>query len=295
MATIHSMTGFGQGSAAANGVAVRVEVAAVNRKQADVRLCLPRDLAGLEARLRAQAQARVSRGALTVSVALELAPERRLAQLRPDHAFAKALVASLRESARELGLADDLRLSDVLSLPGVLAEAPMLAAGDECAELAGRALADALDALRAMQAREGAALCADLRGRLARLAALLGAIRAGMDGAVVELRDRLRERLRVLGQECPDDDERLLKEVCFCAERSDIAEEVTRLDSHIAQCQAILAGDGPAGRNLDFLCQEMGREINTLAAKTGATAVVHDALAFRTELERVREQVQNLE
>lgn len=135
----------------------------------------------------------------------------------------------------------------------------------------------------------------DFRRRLAVMRTAVGEIRAQADAALVKARDRLLERIRVLGLNLDLGDERLAKELAFAAERSDIAEEITRLDSHLDQFGDALGKPEAVGRMLDFLCQEMAREINTLSAKTADTAISSRALVLKAEVERIREQVQNVE
>lgn len=293
---MHSMTGYGRGQCRREGCTVTVEISAVNRKQPDFRFLLPRDLAWLEARLRPQVQERITRGAVTVVLACELAPERRRAQVRVNAELATAVVIRLREAARGAGISEEVRIGELLAVPGILEDAGAATADDTVAGTAAEALRLALDALRQMQEREGAALARDMVTRLETLTVLLGEIRNLADGALVQYRERLRERLRLLALDFGPDDDRLAREIAFTAERADIHEEMTRLASHLAQYRDLLdAAPQPAGRNLDFLCQEMAREINTLAAKTPDTTLSRHALAFKTDLDRLREQVQNVE
>ena len=293
---MHSMTGYGRGQCRRDGCTVTVELSAVNRKQPDFRFLLPRDLAWLEARLRPQVQERITRGAVTVVFACELAPERRRAQVRVNAELAAAVVLRLREAARSAGISEEVRIGELLAVPGIIEDAGGATADDTVAGTAAEALRLALDALRQMQEREGAALARDMVARLAVLAGLLDEIRGLADGALIQYRERLRERLRLLALDFGPDDDRLAREIAFTAERADVHEEMTRLASHLAQYRDLLAAaPQPAGRNLDFLCQEMAREINTLAAKTPDTTISRHALAFKADLDRLREQVQNVE
>jgi len=292
---MHSMTGYGRGALSRSGVSVTVEVACVNRKQTDLRFVIPREWSVLEPRLRSRVQKQVGRGAYTFSLTLDLSLERRVAQVEIDLPVAAAMVAKLRRVATELKLQDDLRLADLLTVPGVVGESTTPRITDDVVGIAEETLDGAMADLRRMQETEGAALQQDLSHRHTQLRHCLAEIKALADQALVNCRNRLRERVRVLGVDLPLDDERLAKEVVFCAERSDIAEETTRLESHLDQFAEMLQRPEAAGRSLDFLCQEMSREINTLAAKTSETEIVHLALAFKGELDRVREQVQNIE
>ncbi len=292
---MYSMTGFGKGGATAAGASVNIEIASVNRKQLDLRLNLPRELGALEVPLRTAVQERLSRGAVNLSLTCELAPERRREMLRVDHGLVAALAAELRAAATAAGLRDDLGISALLAVPGVIGAPADSQAAAALGELALAALGQALDELRANQQREGDALAADIRARHARLTTLAADIRAGRSQALKEYRDRLVQRLRELALDLPTDDERLLREIAFAAEKADVTEELVRLEEHLGKLAGLLDTAGPAGRELDFVCQEMGREINTLSAKVRDTGAAMLAMEFKAELNRIREQVQNLE
>ena len=269
-----------------------VELSTVNRKQFDVSLSLPRDLAVLEARVVAAVHARIGRGFVKGTVRV-LATEG--ARPSVDTAAARTQIAALRAAAAELGLADDLTASALLRLP------PSVLVGDAAGpdteavwSLLEPALTQALDALAAMRAAEGAALEADLRARRARLEAMLPALRGRAPAVLSEHRAALAKRLAEAGVAVPMDDPALLRELALYADRCDISEELTRLASHCAQAHALLAAP-PCGRALDFLCQELFREINTLGSKGNDATLAALVVGFKTELEAFREQVQNVE
>jgi uncharacterized protein (TIGR00255 family) len=201
----------------------------------------------------------------------------------------------LQELAERAGLDTRISLRDVLELPGVLLADETPAPGTVVEELALEALDLALVELRAMQRREAETLAADLRERTSSLARILDAIRAAEPEVLPRYRQRLLERIQALDLDVTADDERLLKEVAFMAERCDITEELVRLQSHVDQLDELLQSDGAAGRSLDFLAQEINREINTVAAKARDTTIAGLSLEFRAELGRIREQINNLE
>ena len=292
---MRSMTGYGRGEAKGAWGTLTVEIAAVNRKQADLRFLLPRELAGLEPRLRLRLQSQVSRGACTVTLAWNPAPELRAGMVTIDAAAMRSAAERLRGLALELGLSREIRVTELLAIPGVVTEGPQRSCVDAAGDAAESAMDQALAAVRALQESEASALAEDFRRRLAVMRAAVAGIRAAGDVALVKARERLVERIRVLGLELDPGDERLAKELAFAAERSDIAEELTRLDSHLDQFAAALGKPEAVGRMLDFLCQEMSREINTLSAKTADTAVSARALVLKAEMERIREQAQNVE
>jgi uncharacterized protein (TIGR00255 family) len=292
---MNSMTGFGRGIAERGGASVVVEVAAVNsRKQTDIRVVLPRELSALEPLLRQRIQERVSRGTLNVTLQYTLAPEQRAESLAIDVPFATELVRRLRELAAATGVEPRLSLADLLQVPGVLSSAGGSPA-EAVRDLAVEALDDALDGLRTMQLAEGEKLGHDIANRLASLKDRLESIAVRADEALLQHRDRLRQRIALLGVSLPLDDERLAREVAFYAEKSDITEEVVRLRSHLERFGDLLEEDRDVGRELEFLCQELSREASTIAAKTTETAIAEVVVALKAELTRVREQVLNVE
>ena len=198
----------------------------------------------------------------------------------------------------DLGLSDPVLLDHVLRGPGVLREdaaRPLLPAADGAWPVLKDALRAALDAFVAMRAAEGARLADDFRARLAQLGTWADEIAALQPGVAARYRDALHERLRRAAVELPLDDERLAKEVALFADRVDISEELTRLRGHLEQFHSLLAKEEPVGRTLDFLAQEMARECNTLSVKANDLALARLAVAAKAEVERIREQVQNVE
>lgn len=290
-----SMTGFGCGEATRAGNRVRVEITAVNsRKQAEIRFAAPREFASFETAVATRVRETVSRGYVTVSVNYEASPKKRQSAIRIDKELAGQVIKLLRELACETGIDAELRAGELLQVPGIISETPV--SPDKSIESAllaalGRALAQ----LQRMRMAEGGALQDDLGARLQSLRALLADMRRDAEQVLARWQQRLHERIETLGVELKLDDERLAREAAFCAERSDITEEIVRLDSHLSQFEELLASNEPSGRALEFLCQEMNREVSTVCAKTCDTGIADAGLAFKTELGRVREQIQNVE
>lgn len=290
-----SMTGYGRATASADGNQVTVEVSAVNsRKQVDMRFAIPRELGMLEPVLRQQIQERLSRGNLQVALNYVLNPAARKEMAQIDMDVACHIADNLREVAQKTGIAGEVTLQDILLVPGVVVEATS-SPYEPLKELAVAALKDALAALDDMRSREGAKLQEDLLARRQTMIELVDKIAARGDEALILQKQRLRERIAVLGVELTLDDERLTKELAFFAERADITEEIVRLRSHLDQYGELLVSDSDPGRNLDFLGQEMNREVNTLAAKTADLSISNWALALKAELARIREQIMNIE
>ncbi|MBR6022114.1 MAG: DUF1732 domain-containing protein, partial [Kiritimatiellae bacterium] len=194
-----------------------------------------------------------------------------------------------------------LRVADVLAVPGVLAEADAGETSEKAEAALEEALGAALDELVAFREREGAALASDLLGRVAALEGLRGELEGLAPGVGKAYEERLRRRIAELlegaglGAAGPETEERIVREVALFVDRADVTEELVRLRSHLAAMGEALRGDGAAGRRLDFLAQEAGREINTIGSKANDAEMTRRVVAFKTELERVREQIQNIE
>lgn len=295
---IHSMTGFGGASFRANGAAFELEVRSVNHRHLDVRIRLPRPLAALEAPIRARVQELFSRGKFDLNV---VQPEGAILahRLEIDLDAARAYLDAARTLAEEADVTADLRAAEVLALPGVARFAEPDLSAETTREPAMAGLEAALEALASMRAAEGAALERDLSARLTVVSALAGEIEQRADLVQASVRERLRKRARQLESETGLLDEaRLHQEVTLAAERLDITEEVVRLRSHIDQFRDLIgeAGPGrPVGRKLDFLLQEFGREANTMGSKGNDAPVAHFVVDLKSEIERLREQVQNVE
>jgi len=288
------MTGFGRGSAVTGAWLAKVELSTVNRKQAEVVVQLPRELAEIEGRVRKQVQGTVSRGRVQVSVSLEHA-EGCPAAVRVDAPLASAFEAAFIALSELLGRDVVPSAADFLRQPGVLA----IGSREMDAETAWSAIEPALDEalaqLTTMRAREGADLSADFTARLHTLDGLRQRIAGGAPGRPLRQRELLLKRLRELGLELDPADERVVRELALFADRCDITEELTRLDSHCAKFREYMQAAEPPGRALDFLCQEIFREFNTIGSKANDAAIAQTIVEAKTELEKIREQVQNVE
>ena len=295
---IKSMTGFASVSHDDERGAIGVTVRAVNHRFLDLQLRLPPAVAEVEARLRAIVQKRLARGRVEVTVSLQLR-QAAAPQVELNEEFARALAAAV-DRARADGLVEGrLTPGDLLRLPQALSirERPAEQAGiaEALAALLEAALEGALGQLETMRVREGAHLRADFDGRTALLADLIGRIAAAAEAGRVQLEARLLERAREVAGAMPIDQAALAQEVVRVAQRSDITEEVTRFHGHLAHWDALADSDEPCGRKLDFLLQEMNREINTIGSKADGLQVSEVVIQAKAELERMREQVQNVE
>lgn len=289
-----SMTGFGRGETQRSGVTWSVECSSVNRKQLEVAVNLPRELSELENAVRTEVAAAVSRGRVNVAVRRETGTSGTEA-VRVDQELAAHYYHALHSLALKLDVPPDISLIDVTRLPGVITQAQTEIATEDAWPPVQEALAAALKQLNTMRATEGASLRSDIETRLASIESLLGSIRAKAATVPEHQRKILRQRLEDAGLPLPLDDERLVKEIALFADRTDISEELTRAASHIQQFRTYLAGAAPAGRSLDFLLQEFFREFNTMGSKCNNAEIAHHVVTAKTELEKIREQVQNAE
>ncbi|MEM1042446.1 MAG: YicC/YloC family endoribonuclease [Bacteroidota bacterium] len=289
---ISSMTGFGRGTASADGADVTVELRSLNGRYADVSVRAPRSLAEHEAEIQSRVKDALDRGKISVSVQAQRAAVS--APLRVDAAAAAAyrqLLDRVREAA---GIAEPVGLEHVLRFPDVLVAVETEDEAEGVWEATQAALAEALEAHLAMRRQEGDALAADLRARLGAIETELDAVEADAPARIVAARAAMHERIAdLLGDERLDRD-RLELEIALLADRLDVNEECVRLRSHLALFREALGSDEPVGRRLNFLAQEFNREINTIASKAGDPGIAHRAVTMKEELEKIREQVQNV-
>jgi uncharacterized protein (TIGR00255 family) len=288
------MTGYGRGEADCEGAKLSVELSTVNRKQSEIAINLPRDLTELEARIRQAINARISRGRTNVLVALHQGGDgtRRLAL---DVALARSYHDAMRALQNELGAPGEITIDTILQAPGVMRPPEEAVNADKAWPSVERALDRALDDLIKMREREGKHLAQDLIRRLKSIRQLLKEVRALHPEVGKKLRAGFLERIEKAGLAAEDKDERIAKEIFLFADRSDISEELTRLESHLAQFAHHLRKHEPVGRALEFIIQEIFRELNTVGAKANDAAIAQRVVACKTELEKIREQVQNLE
>jgi uncharacterized protein (TIGR00255 family) len=291
-----SMTGHGRGESARAGFKVTVEVSSVNRKQSEITMNLPRELEMLEAPMRDLINRHIARGRLTVRVALHAAADRSTARMHLNLPLARAYARELEHLARQLKLAGPVTLDHLVRAPGVLQTDAELAEAKNLWPAVEAALKQALAALVKMRRREGAHLARDLAARVAVMRRCVERVRQQAPRSAERYRRHLLERIKSAGLPAPAaEDERLLKEVVLFADRSDISEELTRLHSHFQQFADCLKSNEPVGRTLDFLAQEMNREINTIGAKANDALISREVVTLKAELERFREQAQNVE
>ncbi len=295
---ILSMTGFGRASLRLGSLGFDVEVRSVNHRHLDARVRVPRILSSCEADLRARVQQRISRG--KVDLSLTTSDDSSVsARVEVDRGVAEEYGRAARDLADIDAVEGSLTVDTLIGLPGVARLAEPELPLDELLEVLVGGVDQALDALVAMRTSEGKAIERDLMSRLDRVESLANAIEQRSELVADLVRDRLRKRTEQLRLETGLLDEaRLHQEIVMAADRLDVTEEIVRLRSHIKQFRGIVQSAGvdtPVGRQLEFLLQEFGRETNTIGSKGSDAAVAHDVVELKTELERIREQVQNIE
>lgn len=295
------MTGFGASSKESGSLRVDVEVRSVNHRFLKIQSRLPPSLALLEADMEAAIRRRLRRG--SVNLAVRVAPDLSSGTQRIDGEAARGYMQAIRELAREIGMeSDGLSLDTILTLPGVLGRSESLeiaAEGDPLRDLVMETIDAALDSLDASRAVEGEHLRNVLGGHLRVFREHLDAVAERAPQVPRELRDKSVDRVRALlddlGEALPGDEAGLLREICAIADRTDIAEEIHRLESHLQQLDALLLDGKEAGRRIEFLLQEMQREVNTIGSKANDASIAHRVVEMKVEVERMKEQVQNLE
>lgn len=290
---IRSMTGYGKADVVVSDVPCTIELRCVNGRYLEVSAKVPRDWADKEHRIRDLVRTLVTRGSITVSVRRGESEESHSVQVNRE--VASAYLTSLQSLQLELGVPGTVGIEQLLSLPGVLS--PPAKAHDDEREWSQiqSGLQQALEALNAMRDKEGAELSKDIDQRLTIIERGLDVIESGASGRIEAERLRLRERVAQIVGEAGLDEQRLTLEIVLLSEKLDVTEECVRLRSHIKHMRQYIASNEHAGRKLNFLLQEMNREVNTIGSKSNNADIAVIVVEMKEELERMREQVQNVE
>lgn len=284
------MTGFGHAEGSYEDVRISIDVKSVNSRYLDFRLHLGREWLELEPLMKKEIESRATRGRVDVFVDIQSTASDLLVL---NEGIARSYLAAA-EKLQGLGVKGDLDVSVLVGLPGVLTKGAVSADLIRAPVL--QTLGKALDELVRARADEGKALEKDITDRLASFTALVQVIESSADRIREYYENRLRKQVDRLSGEVPFDEARLAQELFYYVERADVSEEIRRLQSHVQRFQGYLQGtDGALGKNLDFLCQEMNREVNTILAKSGLVDLTEAAVEAKAEMERIREQVQNVE
>ncbi len=292
---MRSMTGYGSGSAGSEGTTVSVEMKTVNNRFLDVHLRMPSSLQAFESALKKQVSGSLTRGRVDVSIQMERTSE---ITYEVNKELIAGYLASFREIGEEFSLSGEADIATIAKLPGVLtAKEP--AADGMLDQLLAEAVGSAIERLQEMRANEGASLYDELALRLDNIERHLGPIESESANVSEEYFKKLSKRIGELLEKAEArteiDEGRLAQEVAYLADRSDISEEITRLRAHISHFRAIMDEESEVGKRLDFLTQELNREANTITSKTANLIVKENALAIKSEIEKIREQVQNIE
>lgn len=290
-----SMTGFGRGSAAGENFNVAVDLKTVNNRFLDVHLRLGAELLALEAIVKRRISARLSRGRVDASITFERTGEVAYEINRP---LIAGFITAMRSMQQEFEITGEPDINVIARLPGAMQP---LREGISEEMIAGveRAVDEALDELEQMRASEGEALAREMRTRLDEIEQQVPIVEAAAGGLVEAYRTRLQKRIGELlardGQSMEVDPARLAQEIAYLADRSDITEEITRLNSHLAQFREAIESEGETGKRLDFILQELNREANTVLSKSTDLTIKDAALGIKAAVEKLREQVQNVE
>ena len=291
---MRSMTGFGSATVAGKGVSVQVEVRSVNHRHLQAKLRLPPDLGHLESQVDALVRKQLRRGAVQLSARVIRAKNELPARVNKD--VAAAYLRSLKALASELKLKGDLELADLVRLPGVVAAYEEDTDLEHVGKLVLKATAAALRDLVQMREQEGEALAKDMTSHAVAIAKIHKRIQRGAPGLVRRHQADLKRRVSDLldGAKALSDGD-LAREVALLADKLDVSEELSRLDAHLEQLDRLLTKGGAVGRKLDFLAQEFNREANTIGSKCNDARTSHAVVELKTQIERLREQVQNVE
>jgi uncharacterized protein (TIGR00255 family) len=291
-----SMTGFGRGSVTGDNFNVAVEIKTVNNRYLDIHLRLNQELSPLEMSIRKIISGRLSRGRVDLNINFERTAA---TAYEVNRSLIAGYIKALRDIQTEFNLAGDVDINTLTRLPGALASTRE-GLDETVTATVERALQQALDDLERMRAVEGAALADEMRTRLANIEAAVPTIEGAAAGLVDAYRQRLQKRITELlarggNQNIELDAGRLAQEVAYLADRSDISEELARLRSHLEQFRSAVNAEGEVGKRLDFLLQELNREANTVLSKSTEVSIKEAGLVIKAEVEKLREQVQNVE
>jgi len=287
------MTGFGAATVQRDGLTIRVEIRSVNHRHLQAKLRLPPDFLYLESDLEALLKKRLHRGAVAVTVTLARDESKQTVNVNVD--TAKRYHSVLKKLGKELRLENGIAISDLVSLPGVIGSKETAAPTEKEAKVIVKTMGDALGELLEMREQEGGSLAVELERAATAIEKTVQRIEKRMPTVVKQHHKNLRRRVSELleGTNVPESD--LAREIAMIADRLDVTEETTRLHSHLGQLRGLLGKGGAIGRQLDFLAQEFFREANTTGSKCNDAQVAHFVVDLKTHIERLREQVQNVE
>ncbi len=288
------MTGYGEGIASKSGITIQTEITSVNKKQLDIQLSLPKNLICFESDIQKQIKKMVSRGRINGSVKI-ISSSKPLVKVEINRPLLSSYEDAINKIAGKDNPKNDISLSTIITQPDIIQLKPVLSDNNILNEILHKSLAKAMSSLIKMKKKEGEELKFDICKRIEKLSNLVEVIDQRSPIIKKNYKKKLTSRLKSEGFEKLMNDERVLKEVALYGERSDITEEIVRIISHLKQINSHLESKKSIGRALDFLCQELFREINTICSKADDLKIIKSAVTFKIELEKIREQSQNVE
>jgi uncharacterized protein (TIGR00255 family) len=292
---IKSMTGFAAAEVIAGDISVSVDIRAYNSKHLDIVLRVPSNYMALEEKMKQLITRQIVRGRLEVKVQIKDGSEGTVA-FEIDWARAQAMHGALVQLKEKLDLKNDISVDHLLSVGGMIKPVETVDESDSTWLTVKECLSRALDDLETMRSQEGDFIADDLTARLDFIETCLIEIKGDSDNLLHQYQERLKERIAALTQETVElDPGRLAQEAAYLADRSDISEEIVRVESHVKQFRHIMRSEEPGGRKLNFLLQELHREFNTVGSKIGQADTSHRVVDVKAELEKIREQIQNVE
>jgi len=291
---IKSMTGYGKGRGEADGVAVSVEIRSVNHRYGDISVKLPRNLLGYEAEIKKRVAERLKRGKIDIFISQDHSDTVASVPVL-NRSLAAAYMDVFSQAAREFAVTGEVPLMLLMNQRDVVTIQEAEVAGETMRPVLEKALDQALTMLEAMRRVEGEATSADFEQRLSALEDLLGRVEKRAPRVPLEWQARLKERLERHAQDFAAAPERIAQELAIFADRCDISEEIARFQSHLGQFRSLFNVGEPVGRQMDFIVQEMNREANTMGSKSNDAELTRMVVSIKSELEKVREQVQNVE
>jgi uncharacterized protein (TIGR00255 family) len=292
---IKSMTAFGRAEMASDECAFTVEIRCLNRRYCEVSVRMPHRFHPLEDRIKKLVTKTISRGRVDITIKIKSGSEP-IPEIELNVPLAKAHFRALEDLAHALKIKDHVGLDTLLGIDGIVTVAEPEVDLEKAWETLAACIHEALEGVQAMRITEGRAIHEDFQERLQKVEEGVGALKTMAPTVLSQYQERLNERIKILTEgKVEIDPNRLAQEAAFLADKSDVTEEIVRAESHLNQFRAILASEEPAGRALDFLLQELNREINTIGSKSGDAEQSQIVVSLKSELEKIREQVQNVE
>lgn len=290
-----SMTGFGRGEFVNELFKIKVEIKGVNHRYSDINIKMPRHISYLEERVKKTVKEKISRGKIDIYINVDYINESAI-DIKVDIPLAKSYKGTLEKLTNELGIEDNIRLFNILSMPEIVKIEKKELDEDTVWQYLSTALSDALNDILNMKTVEGKSMKDDMLSKLEAIETMINEIELRSPFIVSEYKERLKERIsEILDKDIELDENRLMFEIALFADKSNINEEIVRLKSHIDQFRTIVDEDDVVGRKLDFLIQEMNRETNTIGSKANDLVISKNVVTIKSEIEKIREQVQNIE